>query len=517
MISPDEKQELEMLRAHVAELELREVEHSTAEARLGHLLDIAADAIIAIDADQRIVLFNKGAEKIFDYTTREVIGQPLEILIPQQYVKAHNSHVRAFAAAPETARLKDERAPMMGRRKDGTEFPAEASIAKLVENGQTTFTVILRDITARQQMEEALRKSEAQFRRIFDYSNDAIFVLDSMHGDIMDVNPRACAMLGYSREELLSMQLSDIHPHELPRVHAFTASVTEQGIGWTDELTCLTKSGDYLPAEISASIIKSEGKHLVISMMRDITARKEMERRKDAFVSNVSHELRTPITSLKLYHGLLKKYLSRGSSPEKLDNQLEVFKHDIDRMEHIVEDLLRLSQLDQGQVTLNMSSIDLNTLARQHVEDRTVLAQSQGLSLIAQTQLELPRVQADEGLIGQVLSILLTNALTYTPSGGHIVIQTHAEPSESIDGEQWIGFSVRDTGPGIPPEEHQQLFQRFERGTVGHESGYPGTGLGLSIAKEIVERHGGWIEVISEGVPGKGTTFSVWLSVNGKT
>jgi signal transduction histidine kinase len=76
---------------------------------------------------------------------------------------------------------------------------------------------------------------------------------------------------------------------------------------------------------------------------------------------------------------------------------------------------------------------------------------------------------------------------------------------------------VRDTGPGIPPEEHQQLFQRFERGTVGHESGYPGTGLGLSIAKEIVERHGGWIEVISEGVPGKGTTFSVWLSVNGKT
>jgi signal transduction histidine kinase len=111
-----------------------------------------------------------------------------------------------------------------------------------------------------------------------------------------------------------------------------------------------------------------------------------------------------------------------------------------------------------------------------------------------------------------VLSILLTNALTYTPEGGRVVVTTQLRRRE---GKRWAGFSVGDTGPGIPLDEQSRVFERFVRGKVGRESGVPGTGLGLALAQEIVQRHRGQIELVSEGAPGKGATFTVWLPAEG--
>jgi signal transduction histidine kinase len=108
------------------------------------------------------------------------------------------------------------------------------------------------------------------------------------------------------------------------------------------------------------------------------------------------------------------------------------------------------------------------------------------------------------------LSILLSNALNYVPAGGQVTVSTHTSES---GGQDWVQFSVSDTGPGIAAEEQAMVFERFTRGIAGRVSGTPGTGLGLSIAREIVDRHQGRIEVSSEGVPGKGATFTVWLPV----
>jgi signal transduction histidine kinase len=119
---------------------------------------------------------------------------------------------------------------------------------------------------------------------------------------------------------------------------------------------------------------------------------------------------------------------------------------------------------------------------------------------------------ADVGLLGQVLSILLTNAISYTPSGGHVIVRTHTRQKED---DRWVGFSVSDSGPGISPEEQRQLFVRFFRGGAGRKSGIPGTGLGLAIAQEIINRHGGTIEVESDAIPGHGATFSVWIPIEG--
>ena len=120
----------------------------------------------------------------------------------------------------------------------------------------------------------------------------------------------------------------------------------------------------------------------------------------------------------------------------------------------------------------------------------------------------LPCALADEQMTGQVLSAILTNALNYTPAGGSVTVSTQIEENK---GRIWTGFAVSDTGPGISVEDQERLFERFFRGKTGRASTSPGTGLGLAIAREIVYRHGGRIEVSSAGIPGKGTTFSVWL------
>jgi two-component system, OmpR family, sensor histidine kinase BaeS len=121
---------------------------------------------------------------------------------------------------------------------------------------------------------------------------------------------------------------------------------------------------------------------------------------------------------------------------------------------------------------------------------------------------DAPLVQADPGMLGQALSILLTNALHYTPAGGQITLRVLVDQHHNFP---HVGIAVEDTGPGIPLAEQARLFERFFRGTAGRTSGKPGTGLGLAILKEIVDRHAGYVEVMSTGKPGEGATFTIWL------
>jgi signal transduction histidine kinase len=225
---------------------------------------------------------------------------------------------------------------------------------------------------------------------------------------------------------------------------------------------------------------------------------------KDEFLSNVSHELRTPITSIMLYHSMIE------TNPQQAQQYVNPLRRETNRLAHLIEDLLYLSRLDQGRYHFNPTQLDLNRLVQDYAADRAPLAVQRQLTLSIESDESLPPIQADEQMVGQVLSILLTNALNYTPKNGQITICTRAETRQE---HAWVGFAVRDTGAGITPEDCGQLFERFFRGKAGRESTAPGTGLGLAIAKEIVEKHHGRIEVHSDG-PGKGATFSVWLPVN---
>jgi signal transduction histidine kinase len=130
------------------------------------------------------------------------------------------------------------------------------------------------------------------------------------------------------------------------------------------------------------------------------------------------------------------------------------------------------------------------------------------LSLNFQRECDIKELQVDPELVTEAVSILLTNAINYTPSGGQILVKTLAASHQD---QRMFGVQVSDTGPGIPKEEQSRLFERFFRGKVGQESGISGTGLGLAIVKEIIDRHNGSVDVVSEAIPGKGTTFTIWL------
>ncbi len=226
---------------------------------------------------------------------------------------------------------------------------------------------------------------------------------------------------------------------------------------------------------------------------------------KDEFVSNVSHELRTPISNLKLYHKLL------DLKPERSETYLITLQRETRRLEDLIEGLLMLSRLDQERVQLTLAPVDLNALAQAYVTDRAPLADSRELKLSFQPTPDLPPARADEKLIGQVLSVLLTNAFNYTPGGGAVIVSTLVADAAADGTPKQVGLSVVDNGLGIPQEEHSRMFERFFRGKAGRDSNISGTGLGLAIAREIVDRHGGRIEVESSGVPGSGAAFTVWL------
>lgn len=230
----------------------------------------------------------------------------------------------------------------------------------------------------------------------------------------------------------------------------------------------------------------------------------ELSRVKDEFVSNVSHELRTPLTNFRLYLQLLER------RPENYDRYIDTLSNETERLTSMIDSLLMLSRLDQDRTPFHRAPVDLNALTDAFVSDRIMLAQQRGITLSLTPAPEMPPIEADYNLLSQALGILLTNAIHYTPAGGSVTVGTFTQTRAE---RLCAGFSVQDTGPGIPPDEQPQLFSRFFRGTAGLESGVSGTGLGLAIARTIIDRHHGGIDVQSPGIPGQGATFTVWLPV----
>ena len=250
------------------------------EARFGGIVSNAADAIISIDEEQKITLFNAGAERIFGYSASEALGRPLALLLPEQFQARHRQHVENFAADGTTARQMGERRAIFGRRKSGEEFPAEASISRLEVEGTRLLTVMLRDITARKRAEEVLRDSEERFRTAFDDAPIGM-ALVGLDGRFLNVNGSLCEIIGYSRKELLTKTFQDItHPDDLELDLANVRRLLQGEISsYQMEKRYIHKDGHLVTILLTASMVRdSRGEPLYfISQIQDISERKQLE------------------------------------------------------------------------------------------------------------------------------------------------------------------------------------------------------------------------------------------------
>lgn len=239
-----------------------------------------------------------------------------------------------------------------------------------------------------------------------------------------------------------------------------------------------------------------------IVVFHDLTRLKQLERTREEFVANVSHELRTPLSMIKGYVETLLD--GARHDPEVAEKFLRTVERNTRRLDALIQDLLAISELESGRVRLSLGSVRLGDVVERVLSDFKTRAAARDVKLL--NEAEDLAVTADEGRLQQVLTNLVDNAIKYGSAGGAVTVGGRA-----IEGGK-VEVSVRDDGPGIPPESLERVFERFYRVDKARSREQGGTGLGLSIVKHIVQSHGGSVWATSE--LGKGTTFFFTLPAN---
>jgi PAS domain S-box-containing protein len=526
------------------------------EAKFSGILAIAADAIISVDQSQRIVHFNRGAEEIFGYAAADAIGRHLAILLPTRYRPTHEGHMEQFARTPITARRMGERRAIFGLRADGTEFPAEASISKLVTRDGVLFTVVLRDITAQKRAEEDERflsaagndltqtlAVDATLRAIVDLPVPRIgdaCLLDLMlgGGEFRRVtSTRQRAELTSAVQALGAYVLTADSPS--PIIDAIRRNRREVVESIDDEWLEASADPEVIPSwrALGAKALLIQPLHVggetlgaltfirtepggfdgerrivaekyakaaatALENSRLYDAARKANQARDDVLGVVSHDLRNPISAISMCARVLE---DNPEADEKSRRELlHTIRESTDWMNRLIQDLLDVANIERGRLSLELRAEEASQLALQALHMFEVEAKEQGVELDARLSTNLPLASADGARVVQVLGNLVRNALKFTPRGGRVAIAVDAEDSSIL-------FSVSDTGRGISADNQAKVFDRFWQSSNGAVA--RGSGLGLSIAKGIVEAHGGRIWLRSE--PGKGSIFTFSIPTAG--
>jgi PAS domain S-box-containing protein len=497
------------IQSQAARLEGEVVERTRdlalSEARYRALVELSIAGIEQLDRDGRIVYANRALADMLETTPEELIGKTLAEIIPAD-VSPHPMQTlqeRLQGERPTREVLEVLYPTMSGRLMP---ILLGTSVIRDQNGVPQGATVLMLDISERKALEAALRNERDRIGTILENIGDAVFVTDA-EGVIEYVNPAWERLNGYSAAESVgrpaSLLNSGTHPDE---VFADLWQTVLAGRTWRGELVNRRRDGSTYDVALTATPLTDENHAVssIVAVLYDISAMKEVERLKSQFVSDVSHELRTPLTNIRLYLDLL-----RGTSDRtKVERYLDTLSRESDRLAYLIDDLLSLSRLDAGAVTPDLRALDINRLLGSLVDDRRALATKRGLELTLEWDPSLPMARGDERLLSQVFTNLLTNAMNYTQDQGHITVRTRAE--DGADGP-YVAAIISDNGPGIPLEEQPMIFRRFFRGRASRATGAAGTGLGLAICRDILDLHGGQISLQSEGVPGKGTSFTVLL------
>lgn len=526
-----------------------EADLRASEAKFSGILAIAADAIITIDQGQRIVHFNDGAEAMFGHKASAAVGRHLAILLPPRFRAIHDSHIEAFARSSVTARRMGDRREIFGLRADGTEFPAEASISKLVTPDGLLFTVVMRDMTVQRRADEDERflsgaAAELSNTVAVDATEHAIVDLPIPRladAALLDLagSPGAFRRVASTRQRTeLSPAIEALAQHPLtpdspspivdvirrgrpelveviddewlessadPETAADWQAIGARSIlvlpvnaGETRGALTLIRAGDAGPFDAQQRALGEKFAAIAAAALLKAQlydAARQANRARDEMLGVVAHDLRNPLSAIAMCARVLDEDPPGDEGAKR--ELLETIQQSTQWMNRLIEDLLDVSTIERGKLSLDLRSEEPSQLVLQTLHMFEVEAKEQGIALETRLPTDIPLIGADRARVVQVLSNLLRNAMKFTPRGGRIVIGAERR-------ERDVQFSVTDTGRGIPVEQQARVFERYWQSSVGARE--RGAGLGLSIAKGIVEAHGGRIRVHS--VPGEGSEFT---------
>jgi len=375
-----------------------------------------------------------------------------------------------------------------------------------------------------------VRSAERLYRQLVERLPGVTYISSPDNVGPTFVSPQALELLGLPAEEFIShpnTAMQVIHPDDRKSVEANMETLRREGGDSMQEFRVVHPDGRIVWIGDDATVVAGEGdKPLhVQGYLRDITPLKDAEAKqqaalereqaaneklrelgamKDDFVALVSHELRTPLTSIRGYLELVLEGQPDGVSKEN-GEFLGIVDRNAARLERLVDDLLFMARLGSGKLELSLQDTDLAALARESVGAATPRASAQAVELECAVE-EVPAVRGDPGRLGQLLDNLISNAVKFTPDGGHVNVRVFPQNGD-------VAIEVADTGIGISANEQGQLFQKFFRTSAAGDRAIQGTGLGLSISKAIVEAHAGRIEL--ESKENIGTTVRVLLPVAG--
>lgn len=470
---------------------------------LRSILDSAPDALVIIDSEGRIALTNAQTERLFGYPNGELIGQSIEMLVPERLRSAHFKDRTGYFKGPRT-RPMGLGLCLNGRRKDGSEFPAEISLAPVETDEGMLVTAAVRDVTERQ-------RTDAKFRSLLEAAPDAMVIVNAA-GTIALVNAQAQQLFGYTRSELLGQPVEMLVPTRYRTAHPghrgrFFAEPRARAMGSRLELFGLRKDGTEFPVEISLAPIETEEGMMVSSAIRDITDRKQTHEElrearaeadranvaKSAFLAAASHDLRQPLQTLALLNRVLTRKVTDPAAAAAVANQREA----LESISELLNALLDISRLESGAVRPDVSDCSVQAIFRRLKAAFELQAKAKGLELEVEDCDDA--VHTDGGLLEQMIQNLVANAIRYTREGSVKLRCLHEQA--------FIRIEILDTGIGIPRDQTESIFEDFYQVRQDDGRRRQGLGLGLSIVRRLGRLLEHPIEVRSE--PGRGSCFAV--------
>ncbi|MBD9666588.1 PAS/PAC sensor hybrid histidine kinase [Variovorax beijingensis] len=472
------------------------------------MVDSVTDyAIIVLDPGGIVISWNEGARKLKGYDAPEILGRHFSLFYPTELLE-QNRPEHALETARRDGRMEEEGWRL---RSDGTRFWASVVITRITGSGGETrgFSLITRDRSENRRQDEMLRMSEERFRLLVEGVKDyAIFMLDP-GGHIVSWNLGAQKNKGYEASEIIGQHFSRFYPPEVA-----ASGWPEQELRnalrdgrFEDEGWRIRKDGSRFWASVVITALHdATGRHRGFAKVtRDLTERRRVTaledegRRVTNFLAMLGHELRNPLAPISNALELLKREKTESAA---VVHTRDIIGRQLRQMTRLVDDLLDVGRITSGKIQLENKPVRLRDAIAEAIEAVRPLIDGKSQTLHLQMQDADPWIAGDSARVIQIVSNLVHNAAKFAGNGGNIHVSLSRSAADA-------DISVRDDGPGIPPQDLQRIFDLFVQGEQNLARTQGGLGLGLSLVQQLTTLHGGRVSAFSTGRPGEGSEFVV--------